>query len=58
MVIEALWDAADEDSATGGPDLVRQIFPLVAIIDADGYRELGDDTLSTRVEEVIAERRA
>lgn len=58
MVIEALWDAADEDSATGGPDLVRQIFPLVAVIDADGYRELGDDVIATRVEEVIAERRA
>ncbi len=58
MVIEALWDAADEDSATGGPDLVRGIFPLVAVIDADGYRELPDDAIATRVEEVIAERRS
>jgi proteasome beta subunit len=56
-VIEALWDAADEDSATGGPDLVRGIYPLVVIIDADGYHELDDETVATRVESVIALRR-
>jgi proteasome beta subunit len=57
MVIEALWDAADEDAATGGPDLVREIYPLVAVIDADGYRELDDEVVATRVETVIAARR-
>lgn len=57
MVIEALWDAADEDSATGGPDLVRGIYPLVAVIDAEGYHELDDETVATRVESVIAARR-
>lgn len=57
MAIEALWDAADEDAATGGPDLVRGIYPLVAIIDGDGYRELPDEAIAERVEEVIAARR-
>ncbi|MDQ3030304.1 MAG: proteasome subunit beta [Actinomycetota bacterium] len=57
MVIEALWDAADEDSATGGPDLVRGIYPLVAVIDAQGYRELDDSTVAERVQSVIADRR-
>jgi len=57
VAIEALWDAADEDSATGGPDLVRGIYPLVAIIDNEGYRELGDDEVAQRVESVIADRR-
>ncbi len=57
MAIEALWDAADEDSATGGPDVVRGIYPLVAIIDVDGYRELADDDIAARVEQVIASRR-
>jgi proteasome beta subunit len=57
MAIEALWDAADEDSATGGPDVVRGIYPLVAIIDADGYRELPDDDIAARVEQVITSRR-
>jgi proteasome beta subunit len=57
MAIEALWDAADEDAATGGPDLVREIYPLVAVIDRDGYRELPDEAVEERVEEVIAARR-
>lgn len=55
--IESLWDAADEDSATGGPDLVRGIYPLVAVIDAAGYREIAEDRIAGRVETVIAARR-
>ncbi|MDP8970973.1 MAG: proteasome subunit beta [Actinomycetota bacterium] len=55
--LEALWDAADEDAATGGPDLVRGIYPLVAVVDADGYRELTDEVVSERVSSVIADRR-
>jgi len=58
VAIEALWDAADEDSATGGPDLVREIYPLVAMIDAEGYRELPDEAVAARVAEVIDARRA
>ena len=42
-VIEALYDAADDDSATGGPDITRRIFPVVQVITADGYRRLPDD---------------
>jgi proteasome beta subunit len=38
VCVEALYDAADDDSATGGPDLVRQIFPIIAAITAEGYR--------------------
>jgi proteasome beta subunit len=57
IAIEALWDAADEDAATGGPDIVRGIYPLVAVIDADGYRELDDDDVAGRVEVTIAARR-
>ena len=36
LAIESLYEAADEDSATGGPDLVRGIYPIVAMVDADG----------------------
>lgn len=57
VAIEALWDAADEDSATGGPDLVREIYPLVAVIDGQGYRELPDEDVASRVREVIDRRR-
>lgn len=37
-VVQALYDAADDDSATGGPDLTRRIFPLISVITASGYR--------------------
>jgi proteasome beta subunit len=40
--MQALYDAADDDSATGGPDLARRIFPVVATVTADGYRRLTD----------------
>jgi proteasome beta subunit len=55
--IEALFDAAEEDSATGGPDLIRRIYPIVAVIDeADGYHELSDEDVLAHVEAVIALR--
>ena len=38
LAINALFQAADEDSATGGPDLVRGIYPSIATITADGLR--------------------
>jgi proteasome beta subunit len=57
IAIEALWDAADEDSATGGPDPVRGIYPLVAQIDAKGYRELDDDIVAARVDQIVSNRR-
>lgn len=47
LAIRSLFAAADEDVATGGPDLVRRIFPTVAVIDADGYRGLPDDDVET-----------
>ena len=55
--LEALVDAAEEDSATGGPDLIRRVFPIVAVIDRDGYRELDDDAVGDHVEAVLAIRR-
>jgi proteasome beta subunit len=54
--LEALYDAADDDSATGGPDLSRRIFPVVAVVDADGYRRLDDDELGGLVERVVGAR--
>ena len=41
--VQSLYDAADEDSATGGPDLARRLFPVVATVTVDGYRRLSDD---------------
>ncbi len=54
--VEALYDAAEEDSATGGPDLIRRIYPIVAVIDGGGYRELDSDEVATHVDTVVASR--
>ena len=40
--VQALYDAADDDSATGGPDLTRRIFPVITTITDDGFRRLSD----------------
>jgi proteasome beta subunit len=53
LTLRSLFAAADEDTATGGPDLVRGIFPLVAVIDAQGYRQLDDDDVANRSRELI-----
>ncbi|MQA95319.1 MAG: proteasome subunit beta [Streptosporangiales bacterium] len=54
--IHALYDAAEEDSATGGPDLARRIFPVVGLVTADGFRRLGDDEVGAIAERVVAGR--
>ncbi len=54
--IQALYDAADDDSATGGPDLARRIFPVVAVVTADGYRRLPDDDISAIADQVVSAR--
>ncbi len=54
--VQSLYDAADEDSATGGPDLTRRIYPVVSTVTADGYRRLSDDDVGGIVDTVIAAR--
>jgi len=56
LALRALFAAADEDSATGGPDLVRRIFPVVATIDADGYLPLTDDEVGSRAQGLLGGR--
>jgi proteasome beta subunit len=53
LSIASLFAAADEDVATGGPDLVRRIFPTVALIDAEGYRALTDDDVEARSQALL-----
>ena len=55
LVLTALFQAADDDSATGGPDALRGIYPVVARIDADGYRRIDDGELAERFERVVTE---
>ena len=54
--IEVLYDAADDDSATGGPDLTRRIFPVIALVDADGVRIVDEAEIQPVVEDVVAAR--
>jgi proteasome beta subunit len=56
VAIEALFDAADEDVGTGGPDLMRNIFPTVAAISAAGIAEIPEEETRTLFEELISER--
>ena len=46
LAINSLFQAADEDSATGGPDLVRGIYPVVATITAEGFQRLEDEEVA------------
>jgi proteasome beta subunit len=55
--VQALYDAADDDSATGGPDLSRRIYPSVAVVTDDGYRKLAEDEVRAVAESVVAARR-
>ena len=54
--VQALYDAADDDSATGGPDLARRIFPVVHVITADGGRRIPDDEVAAIADRIIAAR--
>ncbi len=55
-VIQALYDAADDDAATGGPDLARRIFPIVMQVTADGVSRYSDSETSEIAGEVVAAR--
>ncbi|HLF40684.1 MAG TPA: proteasome subunit beta, partial [Acidimicrobiia bacterium] len=58
LALLALFQAADEDSATGGPDLVRRIYPSVATIDRDGFKLMSDDDTEARSTELLRDRGA
>jgi proteasome beta subunit len=54
--VQALYDAADDDSATGGPDLTRRIFPVIATVTADGYRRLSEGESEDYAQQVVQGR--
>ena len=56
--IQALYEAADEDTATGGPDVVRGIYPTVATITADGFERVPDEQVAERFGALIERRSA
>jgi proteasome beta subunit len=54
--VQALYDAADDDSATGGPDLTRRIYPVIATITDDGFRRLPDAESADYGQQVVDSR--
>jgi proteasome beta subunit len=54
--VQALYDAADDDSATGGPDVTRRIYPIIATITDDGFRRLPDAESAEIAQQVVSER--
>lgn len=55
-IIQSLYDAADDDSATGGPDLTRRIFPIVLVVSEDGTQRVPDDEVGAIADSIVAAR--
>ncbi|MFI6166682.1 proteasome subunit beta [Nocardia sp. NPDC051052] len=58
IAVEALFDAADDDTATGGPDLMRGIYPTAIVIDEEGAVEVTEDRLAVIARGIVADREA
>jgi proteasome beta subunit len=56
--VEALYDAADDDSATGGPDPTRRLYPLVFLVGPDGAEQVPDADIAAEAQAIAAERTA
>jgi len=56
VAVQALFDAADDDSATGGPDMQRHIYPIVAVVDENGFRRQPESAVAEVVQGVVAGR--
>ena len=56
LAIDALYDAAEDDTATGGPDLARGIYPVVAVVDSEGFRRLDESQVAEVVRAIIDAR--
>jgi proteasome beta subunit len=58
VAVESLYDAADDDSATGGPDPVRQLWPVVYTVNRDGARRIPESELGAVAGRIIEARSA
>jgi proteasome beta subunit len=54
--LQALYDAAEDDTATGGPDMARRIFPIVTTITEDGFRRLPESEVAEAAQRILAGR--
>ena len=58
LAANAIFEAADEDSATGGPDLIRDVYPIIAKITSDGYEAISNADISAVFGSIIDNRRS
>ena len=56
LAIQSLYEAAEEDSATGGPDPVRGIYPVLATISESGFTRVAEAEVAARFDALIARR--
>ena len=56
VALKALYNAAEEDVGTGGPDLLRRIFPTVKLVDGHGVRNVEDTQLATICQELVSQQ--
>ena len=56
VAVEALYDAADDDSATGGPDVGRRIWPTVGVVDVEGTRFVPQEEVAPVVDAILRDR--
>ena len=56
--LQALYDAADDDSATGGPDINRRIYPIVSVITEEGFERLSEPETEALSREMVEQRRS
>ena len=57
LAARALWEASDADAATGGPDVLRGIYPIIASIDTNGWSRVEDSVLTSTYETIMGEVR-
>lgn len=57
LAVEALYDAADEDTGTGGPDFVRRIFPSVKVVTRAGIQDVPEERVASLCEAIMNARR-
>jgi proteasome beta subunit len=57
-LVQALYDAADDDSATGGPDVTRKIYPVVLVATAEGVERVSEASVADMVDRVLEARMA
>jgi proteasome beta subunit len=53
VAVEALYDAAQEDVATGGPDLFRGVYPSMKVVDRDGFHTIADAVVRSAFEDIV-----